>query len=113
MASSTPNYVSMDPSSLLEEELVHELFVRNLTPLMDMSMEEKVQVLIDQRLAPAVPERMAESDKAKGITRKLAARWLGPFQVKEKVGRVSYMLLDSKGKENGPWHIDQLKRNVT
>lgn len=55
-------------------------------------------------------KNFVKSNKAKGISKKLAQRWVGPYKVKIKLGRVSYMLEDEKGKEEGPWHIDQLKK---
>ena len=51
-----------------------------------------------------------KSDKQKGFSKKLAPRWTGPFAVKRRVGRVSYMLESDKEEESGPWHIEQLKR---
>lgn len=54
----------------------------------------------------------AKSNKAKGFTKKLAPKWIGPYKVKDRVGRVSYMLTDLTGKMvEGPWHVDQLKRH--
>ncbi|KAE8747036.1 hypothetical protein FOCC_FOCC006291 [Frankliniella occidentalis] len=54
-----------------------------------------------------------KSDKARGISKKLAKTWLGPFTVKHRIGRVSYMLTDKQGKDDGPWHVDQIKKNLT
>jgi len=50
------------------------------------------------------------SNAQKGISAKLSPRWKGPFRVKAKVGKVSYMLEDQEGKEDGPWHVEQLKK---
>lgn len=55
-------------------------------------------------------KNFVKSNKSKFISKKLAAKWIGPFRVKCKVGRVSYLLEDEDGKEEGPWHEDQLKR---
>lgn len=54
-----------------------------------------------------------KSKKAKGISKKLCKKWIGPLRVKERLGRVSYMLEDAAGKNDGPWHIEQLKRCVS
>ena len=53
-----------------------------------------------------------KSDKAQFVSKKLAEKYTGPFTVKAKIGRVSYLLEDEKGKDDGPWHIDQLKKNI-
>jgi len=52
------------------------------------------------------------SNAAEGYAAKLAPRWIGPFRVKKRVGAVSYVLEDSDGREDGPWHIEQLKPYV-
>ncbi|KAJ1526799.1 hypothetical protein ONE63_008370 [Megalurothrips usitatus] len=54
-----------------------------------------------------------KSDKSAYYSKKLAPRWEGPYRVKYRVGRVSYALEDDRGKESGPWHVDQLKKYVT
>ena len=51
-----------------------------------------------------------KSDKAKGFSKKLAPKWLGPYTVRRRVGRVSYLLEADGGEEVGPWHVEQLKR---
>lgn len=51
-----------------------------------------------------------KSDKADFFSKKLAHTWTGPFKVKVRVGRVCYLLEDDKGTEEGPWHIEQLKK---
>ena len=50
-----------------------------------------------------------QSDKAKYFTAKLAPKFVGPFRVKKKVGTKGYLLEDNSGKEDGPWHIQDLK----
>lgn len=52
-----------------------------------------------------------KSKKAEGISKKLAPKWIGPFAIRARVGKVTYLLEDSKGKEEGPWHIEQIKRH--
>lgn len=56
-------------------------------------------------------KNIVKSDKAKEFSKKLAPRWRGPFKIKKKVGKYSYILDAGGGEENGPWHIDQLKRH--
>lgn len=56
-------------------------------------------------------KNFVKSNKAKKIAKKLAPKWVGPFVIKNKVGRVSYLLEDSNGVEDGPWHADQLKKH--
>ncbi|KAK3931695.1 Transposon Tf2-11 polyprotein [Frankliniella fusca] len=53
-----------------------------------------------------------KSDKAKGISKKLAKKWIGPYKVKRRTGRVTYLLESNDGKEDGPWHVDQLKKLI-
>lgn len=53
-----------------------------------------------------------KSSKADRFSKKLAPAFVGPYKIKAKIGKVSYMLEDSKGKEDGPWHTDQLKPQV-
>jgi len=53
------------------------------------------------------------SDAAEGYAAKLAPRWRGPYTVKKRLGNVSYLLHDEKGVEDGPWHVEQLKKFVT
>lgn len=55
--------------------------------------------------------QFVKSNKAKFISKKLASPWTGPFKIKQKVGRVSYLLEDDRGKEDGPWHVEQLKKH--
>ena len=49
------------------------------------------------------------SDAAKRYSAKLAPGWIGPYKIKRKLGKVSYMLEDRQGHDTGPWHADQLK----
>ena len=53
----------------------------------------------------------AKSRKDIGFTTKLAPRWIGPFKIHRRVGRVSYITEDGAGNIEGPWHVDQLKRH--
>lgn len=50
-----------------------------------------------------------QSNKAKGITSKLAPKFIGPFRVSKSVGHRGYLLVDSSGVEDGPWHVEDLK----
>ncbi|KAK3909630.1 Activity-regulated cytoskeleton associated protein 1 [Frankliniella fusca] len=59
---------------------------------------------------PVLKMKFVKSDKALGFAKKLAAPYEGPYKVKQKIGRVSYMLEDSEGQELGPFHVDQLKK---
>lgn len=52
-----------------------------------------------------------KSKKAEGFSKKLAKKWIGPYTIRRRIGRVSYMIEDKDGKEEGPWHIEQLRRN--
>jgi len=52
------------------------------------------------------------SNAANHFSAKLAPRWIGPYKIKARVGNVSYLLEKEDGKEDGPWHVDQLKRYV-
>lgn len=56
-------------------------------------------------------KNIVKSDKARGFSKKLAPRWRGPFKIKRKVGKYSYILDAGGGEENGPWHVEQLKRH--
>lgn len=58
-------------------------------------------------------KQYVKSDKAKFISKKLASNWIGPFKVKGKIGKVSYLLETDKGKEDGPWHVEQLKKHYS
>lgn len=51
-----------------------------------------------------------KSDKARNFSKKLAKKWIGPYKVKHKTGRVTYLLIDDDGKDSGPWHVEQLKK---
>ncbi|KAE8740874.1 hypothetical protein FOCC_FOCC013620 [Frankliniella occidentalis] len=50
-----------------------------------------------------------KSNKADYFSKKLASKWIGPYKVKARVGRVSYLLEDEQNREDGPWHVEQLK----
>jgi exodeoxyribonuclease III len=50
-----------------------------------------------------------QSDKAKGITKKLAPKFIGPYRVLKAVGHRGYLLEDSAGVKDGPWHVEDLK----
>ena len=56
-------------------------------------------------------QNFVESEKAKGFTKKLASKWIGPYKIKHRIGKVSYILDAGGGKEDGPWHIQQLKEH--
>lgn len=65
----------------------------------------------DFRTGDLVMKRnFAKSDKKKFFSKKLTARKLGPFKIKERLGRVTYLLEDSDGEEEGPCHLDQLTK---
>ena len=55
-------------------------------------------------------KNFAKSQKAKGIAKKLLVKWLGPYTIRKKLGATGYMLQDPQGKEEGPYHPDQLKK---
>lgn len=57
-------------------------------------------------------KNFVKSQKALGVSKKLASTHIGPYRVKARLGRVSYMLEDNEGNEDGPWHVDQLKRCI-
>lgn len=50
-----------------------------------------------------------KSDKSKGVTKKLAPRFVGPFKIISKVGLRAYLLEDDDGEQDGPWHVGDLK----
>ena len=49
------------------------------------------------------------SDAANYINAKLAAKFLGPFRVKQKIGSWTYQLEDEDGQDKGVWHVQDLK----
>lgn len=55
-------------------------------------------------------KNFVKSNKAKGFNKKLASKFLGPFKIKKKLGNTGYLLEDAKGKEDGPWHPDQMRK---
>ncbi|KAK3912999.1 Transposon Tf2-11 polyprotein [Frankliniella fusca] len=50
-----------------------------------------------------------KSDAAQYFSKKLAPKYLGPFVVKRRCGTRGYLLTDKDGKEDGPWHVHDLK----
>lgn len=54
-------------------------------------------------------KNFVSSDAAKYYTKKLAPRWIGPFQVKKKVSPWTYILMDERGNDKGTWNIKDLK----
>ena len=65
---------------------------------------------VDYPVGQAVwKKKFVLSNAAKHFCAKLAPKWIGPFKIKAKVGRVSYLLEDETGNEIGPCHVDQLK----
>ncbi|KAK3928325.1 Retrovirus-related Pol polyprotein from transposon 412 [Frankliniella fusca] len=50
-----------------------------------------------------------KSDKIEGFTKKLAARYKGPFTIVRKEGNVSYIIESEDGVRSGPHHADQLE----
>jgi hypothetical protein len=50
-----------------------------------------------------------KSDAANYFSKKLAPRFAGPFTIKACRGNRGYLLVDSDGKEDGPWHVHDLK----
>lgn len=49
-----------------------------------------------------------KSDKAKGFSKKLAGKNIGPFKIKKRVGYRGYLLEDEDGNEDGPWYVNDL-----
>ena len=41
--------------------------------------------------------------------KKLAPKFVGPFTIKSKCGTRGYLLVDSDGNADGPWHVNDLK----
>ncbi|KAK3916766.1 Transposon Tf2-11 polyprotein [Frankliniella fusca] len=50
-----------------------------------------------------------KSDAAAYFSKKLAPKYLGPFVIKKRVGARGYLLVGQDGKEDGPWHVHDLK----
>ncbi|KAK3929403.1 Gypsy retrotransposon integrase-like protein 1 [Frankliniella fusca] len=50
-----------------------------------------------------------KSDAAAYFSTKLAPKYLGPFVIKKRVGARGYLLVGQDGKEDGPWHVHDLK----
>lgn len=50
-----------------------------------------------------------QSDAIRGITSKLAPKFLGPFTVKEVLSPWTYVLSDTNGRACGQWHAKDLK----
>ena len=64
----------------------------------------------DVALGSVVYRRNFEKSKAAdGVCVKLLPKFIGPYTVKARIGGLGYLLEDSSGKEDGPWHIQDLK----
>ena len=50
-----------------------------------------------------------KSDAAEGVCVKLLPKYIGPFTVKARMGSLGYLLEDSDGRQDGPWHVQDLK----
>ncbi|KAK3921544.1 Activity-regulated cytoskeleton associated protein 1 [Frankliniella fusca] len=50
-----------------------------------------------------------KSDAAAYFSKKLAPKFVGPYTIKRRCGTRGYVLEDSEGKEDGPWHVHDLK----
>lgn len=49
------------------------------------------------------------SDATIGYTAKLAPKYLGPFNIRKKIGYCTYQLMDENGSSCGTWHAQELK----
>ncbi|KAJ8984043.1 hypothetical protein NQ317_000004 [Molorchus minor] len=50
-----------------------------------------------------------KSDAVNYINAKLAPKFVGPFQIKRKIGSWTYELCDPSGQQKGIWHVQDLK----
>lgn len=110
-----------DPEDLPEEEILRrQELIQELKEKLELAKRRNAERYnLRRRDSPEFStgcmvwrKNFVKSNKAKGISKKLAHTWIGPYRVKERVGRVSYMLLDDYGRDDGPWHVEQLKKCV-
>ena len=91
------------------EEIAERMKFANQTNATRYNLRRRVVQLPEGTLV--LRKNFVLSNAQKAFSAKLAPRWIGPFKVKKKVGNVSYLLEDpEKKKEDGVWHIEQLKR---
>lgn len=111
--------VARDPEfSPAEEEHREEMLAEIRQRIRDAVARSRAHYNLrrrDEVLQPGcmvLRKNFVKSNKARGFSRKLGARFIGPFKIKAKVGKVSYSSVSLDEKEEGVWHIDQLKKYV-